>query len=89
MAAASALTLGSLSLDHALAQTQTPDDAAKLTIEALTKDGWQIAGYTGTFDGWSSFILFRHPNQNYLVQCRAGYDVLRQKRVTINCYELR
>lgn len=71
------------------ARAQEPDSIGKLTIESLTTDGWQIAGYTGAEDGWSAFILFKHPSQQYLVQCRAGYDVLRQKRVTINCYELR
>jgi len=60
-----------------------------LTIEGLIKAGWQIAGYTGAFDGRSSFILFRHPNETYLVQCRAGYDVTREERVTLNCYSLR
>jgi hypothetical protein len=70
-------------------RAQEPDSAGKLTVESLMQNGWQIAGYTGAEDGWSAFILFRHPSQQYLVQCRAGYDVLRQKRVTINCYELR
>lgn len=59
------------------------------TIEGLIKAGWQVAGYTGAFDGRSSFILFRHPNETYLVQCRAGYDVTRAERVTLNCYSLR
>lgn len=60
-----------------------------VSIENLLKAGWQIAGYTGTDDGWSAFILFRHPNEPYLVQCRAGYDVMREKRVQTNCYRLR
>lgn len=60
-----------------------------MSIESLLKAGWQIAGYTGTDDGWSAFILFRHPNEPYLVQCRAGYDVMREKRVQTNCYKLR
>jgi hypothetical protein len=68
---------------------QADADGDKLSIERLMQDGWQIDGYTGALDGWSSFILFRHPSHSHLVQCRAGYDVLRQKRVTINCYELR
>lgn len=71
------------------AKAETPESAGGLSIESLMKDGWKIAGYTGSADGWSAFILFQHPSQNYLVQCRAGYDVLRQKRVTLNCYELR
>ena len=40
-------------------------------------------------DRYSAFILFRHPDQKHLVQCRAGYDVTREKRVQTNCYELR
>ena len=62
-----------------LAQPAESDD--RPTIEALLKDGWQIAGYTGADDGWSAFILLRHPDQKHLVQCRADYDVTREKRV--------
>ena len=69
-------------------QPQTQDEQA-VTIEGLLKSGWQIAGFSDTADGWSAFILFRHPDQPYLVQCRAGYDVMREKRVRTNCYELR
>jgi hypothetical protein len=43
-------------------------------IEELLKTGWQIAGYSQAFDNRSTFILFRHPEQTYLVQCRVGYD---------------
>ena len=60
-----------------------------LTIESLVKGGWQIAGYTGAMDNWSTFILFRHPDQPYLVQCRSGYDVTRQPRSQSHCYKLR
>ena len=66
-----------LGIGSVLAQTPNSDD--RPTIENLLKDGWQIAGYTGADDGWSAFILLRHPNQHYLVQCRAGYDVTREK----------
>jgi hypothetical protein len=58
------------------------------TIAALLKDGWQIAGYASTFDTRSAFILFRHPDETYLVQCRASYDVTRTPPVTSNCYKL-
>jgi hypothetical protein len=71
-----------------VAQAPEPDPQA-VTVESLLKSGWQIAGYSDTADGWSAFILFRHPEQPYLVQCRAGYDVMREKRVRTNCYELR
>ena len=68
---------------------QTPESDERPSIESLLKDGWQIAGYTGADDGWSAFILLRHPDQKHLVQCRAGYDVTREKRVQTNCYKLR
>ena len=60
------------------ALAQTPDGDERPTIENLLKDGWQIAGYTSADDGWSAFILFRHPDQKHLVQCRAGYDATRE-----------
>jgi hypothetical protein len=34
------------------------------------------------------FILFRHPDEPYLVQCRASYNVTRTPSVTSNCYKL-
>jgi hypothetical protein len=61
----------------------------KVVIEDLLKGGWQVAGYTSTLDERSAFILFRHPSEPYLVQCRAGYDVTRSPRVFSNCYKLR
>ncbi len=61
----------------------------KLAIEDLLKAGWQIAGFTGAVDNWSTFILLRHPSETHLIQCRAGYDVTREPRVQTNCYRLR
>ena len=58
-------------------------------ITDLLKTGWQIAGYSQAFDNRSTFILFRHPEQTYLVQCRVGYDVTRSPSVYAICYELR
>ena len=58
-------------------------------IGELLKTGWQIAGYSQAFDNRSTFILFRHPEQTYLVQCRVGYDVTRSPSVYAICYELR
>jgi hypothetical protein len=58
-------------------------------IEDLLKTGWQVAGYSQAFDNRSTFILFRHPEQTYLVQCRVGYDVTRSPSVYAICYELR
>jgi hypothetical protein len=64
-------------------------DEDGVTIEGLLKSGWQIAGYTSSVDNRSAFILFRHPGETYLVQCRTGYDVTREDRVYANCYKLR
>ena len=47
------------------------------SVSTMLKDGWQIA-YTQAFDNRSTFILFRHPDKAYLVQCRVGYDVTRK-----------
>ena len=60
-----------------------------ISIESLLKGGWQIAGYTAPGDNRSSFILFRHPDHAYLVNCRVGYDVNREPRSYSNCYALR
>lgn len=60
-----------------------------IAVGELLKAGWQIAGYTSTVDNRSTFILFRHPQERYLVQCRSGYDVTREPRVFSNCYALR
>ena len=51
------------------------------------KGGWQIAGYSQAADNRSTFMLFRRPDESYLVQCRVGYDVSRQPSTF--CYELR
>ncbi len=59
-----------------------------IAIETLLKGGWQIAGYTSTLDDRSAFILFRHPDETYLVQCRASYDVTRTPSAHSNCYKL-
>jgi hypothetical protein len=69
------------------ASSQPADDAP--TIEALLKGGWQIAGYASAVDNWSTFILFRHPDQTYLVQCRTGYDATREPHIHPHCYKLR
>jgi len=59
-----------------------------ITIEQLLKGGWEVAGYTSSVDNRSAFLLFKHPGESYLVQCRAGYDVTREPRVFSNCYKL-
>jgi hypothetical protein len=58
------------------------------SISTMLKEGWQIAGYSQAFDNRSTFILFRHPDQAYLVQCRVGYDVTRTPPTYSICYGL-
>lgn len=60
-----------------------------ITVERLLKDGWDVAGYTGTLDNRSTVILFRNKAQPYLVQCSVLYDVTRTPRMNTNCYEVR
>jgi hypothetical protein len=59
-----------------------------ISIEALLKSGWQIAGSTSTLDDRSAFILFRHSDESYLVQCRASYDETRTPIAHSNCYTI-
>jgi hypothetical protein len=58
------------------------------SISTMLKEGWQIAGYSQASDNRSTFILFRHLDQTYLVQCRAGYDATRTPRTHSICYRL-
>jgi hypothetical protein len=67
-----------------LAAAETP-----LTIEQLLAQGWEIAGYASGYDNRTSLILFRHPGENRLVQCGILYDLTRNPRTVVNCYELR
>ena len=69
------------------AWAQTPNE--NISIESLLTAGWQISGYASATDNRSAFILFRHSNESYLVQCRAGYDATREPHVQIHCYNLR
>jgi len=62
---------------------------APLTIEQLLAQGWEIAGYASGYDNRTSLILFRHPGVNVLVQCGILFDVTRNPRTVVNCYELR
>jgi hypothetical protein len=57
-------------------------------IGDLLKTGWQIGGYSQAFDNRSTFILFKHPDKLYLVQCRVGYDVTRSPKTYSICYKL-
>ena len=60
-----------------------------LTIDELLAQGWEIAGYASGYDNRTSLILFRHPGVNALVQCGVLYDVTRNPRTILNCYELK
>lgn len=73
----------------AAAYADAASDESAGSIEELLKSGWEIAGFASNFDNRSTFILFKKPNENYLVQCLAGYDVTRSPRVFHNCYRLR
>ena len=74
----------------AMAGAAVAQDVDRLGVERLLKDGWEIAGYTGTFDNRSSLLLCKHRDYKYLVQCSILHDVTRGPRRTItNCYEVR
>jgi hypothetical protein len=64
-------------------------DETPLTIGQLLAQGWEIAGYASGYDNRTSLMLFRHPGVNALVQCGVLYDVTRNPRTIINCYELK
>jgi hypothetical protein len=66
------------------------DENIGMSIETLLKAGWQIAGYAAANQRAveSAMILLRNPNESYLVQCRASYDVTRRPSVTMHCYKL-
>jgi hypothetical protein len=80
--------IGSCGLVVAAARVaaETP---APITVTQLLADGWEIAGYAGLPFENRSFVLFKHKDRTYLVQCSILYDVTRAKRVATNCYEVR
>lgn len=87
---AGALTIAAIAAAAAFAApppAERHDEA--IAIEGLLKAGWEVAGFTSTFDNRSAMILFRHPNEASLVQCLTGYDVTRTPRTYTNCYRLR
>jgi len=57
-------------------------------IEALVRDGWEVAGYVAASD-IRTLILFRHRANAWLVQCSVLIDVTRNPRQVVTCYELR
>ncbi len=64
-------------------------DETPLTIGQLLAQGWEIAGYASGYDNRTSLMLFRHQGMNALVQCGVLYDVTRNPRTIVNCYELK
>ena len=72
-----------------LAASSSAASDTPLTIDQLLAQGWEIAGYASGYDNRTSLILFRHPGVNALVQCGVLYDVNRNPRTIINCYELK
>jgi hypothetical protein len=73
-----------------LVAAQTP---TQISVEHLISDGWEIAGYTASSALSVSFILFKHKDHHYLMQCSVLYDATRgqrvAERVVTNCYEVR
>jgi hypothetical protein len=80
----SGLCLATMLAASTLAAAEAP-----LTVDQLLAQGWEIAGYASGYDNRSSLILFRHQGMNTLVQCGVLYDVTRNPRTIVNCYELR
>jgi hypothetical protein len=80
----SGLCLATMLAGSSLAVAETP-----LTIGQLVAQGWEIAGYASGYDNRTSLMLFRHPGVSALVQCSVLYDVSRNPRTIINCYELK
>jgi hypothetical protein len=80
----SVLFLATMLAASSMAAAETP-----LTIEHLLAQGWEIASYVSGHDNRTALILFRHSGVNALVQCSATYDVTRNPRTVVNCYELR
>jgi hypothetical protein len=85
-----ALPLAATVLAAVPAKSEPPQQEEEaIAIEELLKTGWQVAGFTSTYDNRSALILFRHPTETTLVQCRSGYDVTRIPRTYALCYRLR
>jgi hypothetical protein len=80
----SGLCLAAMLAASSLAAAETP-----LTIGQLLAQGWEIAGYASGYDNRTSLMLFRHQGVNALVQCGVLYDVTRDPRTIVNCYELK
>ena len=80
----SGLCLATILAASGVAAAETPQ-----TISQLLAQGWEIAGYASGYDNRTSLMLFRHQGVNALVQCGILYDVTRNPRTIVNCYELK
>jgi hypothetical protein len=88
MFGAACLLIAAIQVNPSAAQAQS-----QITVEQLLTEGWEIAGYTSPSSLSLSFVLFKHKDRHYLVQCSILYDVTRSQRiidrVVTNCYEVR
>ena len=80
--------LAGTALPVAFSSAQSPPPAPGSSIEALVRDGWEVAGYVAASD-IRTLILLRHKANAWLVQCSVLIDVTRTPRQVITCYELR
>jgi hypothetical protein len=79
------LCLAAILATSGLAAAEPPP----MTIGELLSQGWEIAGFASGYDNRTSLILLRHAGVNALVQCGVLYDVTRNPRTIVNCYELK
>ena len=88
IAGAAALAVLTLPLAESASADAEPD-TKPISIEGILKSGWDVAGYASAGDNRSAFILFKKSGETYLIQCRAGYDVMREPQIFELCYRLR
>lgn len=55
---------------------------ASWSVEGLSSKGWEIAGFTGTYDIRGFLILFKHRDRVFLVQCST---LLRRDPILLRC----
>jgi hypothetical protein len=87
------LFLGVVAALPAVASPVASQTSPQITVEHLLTDGWEITGYTASSALSVSFILFKHKDHHFLMQCSVLYDATRSQRVAervvTNCYEVR
>ncbi len=70
------------------AVVQAPPAAGSGRIEALLKDGWEVAGFVAASD-IRTLVLLKHKSNAWLIQCSVLIDVTRNPRQVVTCYEVR